>query len=123
MTNAKESIEMINEMSTNSYNSLRQLSDINMMAWNKLMENQMDVVTSLMENSIEQMKLISEAKDYQEVVRGQMDMTRKLGETVLDKTRETVELAQKTGEDYRTWIEGSMANANEQLAKAAEKAA
>ena len=123
MTNVKENIEMMNEMGTNSYSSLRQLGEINLATWNKLMQSQMSLVTTLMESSIDQMKLLTEAKDYHEVSRSQINLTQKMGELFVEKTRENIELTQKAGEDYRLWFEGSMANANEQFTKAAEKAA
>lgn len=123
MANAKESIEMINEFNTTGYDSFRQLTDISLKTWNQVMEAQMDTVTSLMNTSMEQLKLVSEAKDYHEVVRGQMDLTRKLGEELMTKTRETVEMSQKTGEEVRSWYESNLATANEQISKVAEKAA
>ncbi|MBW9258424.1 MAG: phasin family protein [Candidatus Thiodiazotropha sp. (ex. Lucinisca nassula)] len=123
MANAKESIEMINEFNTTGYDSFRQLTDISLKTWNQVMEAQMDTVTSLMNTSMEQLKLVSEAKDYHEVVRGQMDLTRKLGEDLMTKTREAVEMSQKTGEEVRSWYESNLATANEQISKVAEKAA
>ncbi|MEW8274979.1 MAG: phasin family protein [Candidatus Thiodiazotropha taylori] len=123
MANAKESIEMINEFNTTGYDSFRQLTDISLKTWNQVMEAQMDTVTSLMNTSMEQLKLVSEAKDYHEVVRGQMDLTRKLGEELMTKTREAVEMSQKTGEEVRSWYETNLATANEQISKVAEKAA
>ncbi|MCG7924640.1 MAG: phasin family protein [Candidatus Thiodiazotropha taylori] len=123
MANAKESIEMINEFNTTGYDSFRQLTDISLKTWNQVMEAQMDTVTSLMNTNMEQLKLVSEAKDYHEVVRGQMDLTRKLGEELMTKTREAVEMSQKTGEEVRSWYESNLATANEQISKVAEKAA
>jgi phasin family protein len=123
MANAKESIEMINEFNTTGYDSFRQLTDISLKTWNQVMEAQMNTVSSLMNSSMESLKLVSEAKDYHEVVRGQMDLTRKLGEEMMTKTREAVELSQKTGEEVRGWYESNLATANEQINKVAEKAA
>ncbi|MES9830827.1 MAG: TIGR01841 family phasin [Candidatus Thiodiazotropha sp. LLP2] len=123
MANAKESIEMINDFNTTGYDSIRQLTDISMKTWNQVMEAQMNTFNSLMTTSMDQLKLVSEAKDYHEVVRGQMDMTRKLGEEMMTKTREAVEMSQKTGEEVRSWYESNLATANEQINKAAEKAA
>ncbi|MES9851254.1 MAG: TIGR01841 family phasin [Candidatus Thiodiazotropha sp. L084R] len=123
MANAKESIEMINEFNTTGYDSIRQLTDISLKTWNQVMEAQMNTFNSLMTTSMDQLKLVSEAKDYHEVVRGQMDMTRKLGEEMMTKTREAVEMSQKTGEEVRSWYESNLATANEQINKAAEKAA
>ncbi len=123
MTKAKESIEMMNEINSTGYDSFRQLTDITLKAWNQAMEKQMDAYSSLMTSSLEQIKLVSEAKDYHEVVRGQMDLTRKLGEEMVSKTREAVEMGQKTSEEVRAWFESSLATANKQVSKVVEKAA
>ena len=123
MTNAKENIEMINEINSKGYDSFRELTDITLKAWNLGMEKQMSVYSSLMNSSMEQIKLASEAKDYHEVVRGQMDLTRKIGEELMTNTREMVEMGQKTGEEVRAWFESSLSTANEQVTKAVEKAA
>jgi phasin family protein len=123
MTKAKENIEMINEINSKGYDSLRELTDITLKAWNQAVDSQMAAYSSLMGTSMEQIKLVSEAKDYQEVVRGQMDLTRKMGEEMVAKTREAVELSQKTGEEVRTWFESSLSSVNEQVSKAVEKAA
>jgi phasin family protein len=123
MTKAKESIDMINEINSKGYDSFRQLSDITLKAWNSAVDQQIAAYANLMNSSMEQIKLVSEAKDYQEVVRGQMDMTRKIGEELVANTRDAVELSQKTGEDVRAWFESSLSSVNEQVTKAAEKAA
>ena len=123
MANAKESIEMINEFNSTGYDSFRQLTDISLKTWNQIMDAQMSTLNTVMNTSMEQLKLVSEAKDYHEVVRGQMDLTRKLGEELMTKTREAVELSQKTGEEVRGWYESNLATANDQINKVAEKAA
>ncbi|MCU7875104.1 MAG: phasin family protein [Candidatus Thiodiazotropha sp. (ex Lucinoma borealis)] len=123
MAKAKESIEMIKQFNTTGYDSFRQLSDISLKTWNQIMDAQMNALSTVIDSSMDQLKLVSEAKDYQEVVRGQVDLTRKLGEELMTKTREAVELSQKTGEEVRSWYESNMAAANEQISKAAEKAA
>jgi phasin family protein len=123
MTKAKENIEMINEINSKGYDSFRQLTDITLKAWNTAVDNQIAVYTSLMNSGMEQIKLVSEAKDFQEVVRGQMDLTRKFGEELVSSSRDAVELGQKTGEEVRTWFENSLSSANEQVNKAVERAA
>ena len=123
MAKAKENIDMINEFNTAGYESFRQLGDISLNAWNQVMDAQMSTLNTLMNTSMEQMKLVSEAKDYHEVVRGQMDLNRKLGENLMGKTREAVELSQKTGEEVRAWYETNLAATNEKISKVAEKAA
>jgi phasin family protein len=123
MTKTKENIEMINEINSRGYDSFRQLSDITFNAWNTAVDKQIAAYTNLMNSSMEQVKLVSEAKDYQDVVRGQMDFTRKIGEELIANTRDAVELSQKTGEEVRSWFENSLSSVNEQVSKAVEKAA
>ncbi|MEJ2692893.1 MAG: phasin family protein [Candidatus Thiodiazotropha sp.] len=123
MTKAKESIEMINEINSMGYDSLRQLTDITLKAWNQTMDKQVETYTRLVNSGLEQIKLVSEAKDYQEVVRGQMDLTRRIGEAMVGDTRDAVELGQQTGEEIRSWFEGNFSSINEQVSKAVEKAA
>jgi phasin family protein len=122
MTKAKENIEMINEINNKGYDSFRQLSDITLKAWNSTVDKQIASYTNLMNAGLEQLKLASEAKDYHEVVHGQMDLTHKIGEELVSNTRDAVELGQKTSEAVRTWFENSLSTVNEQVAKAAEKA-
>jgi phasin family protein len=123
MTTTKENIEMINEINSKGYDTMRQLSDITLKAWNSAVDQQIAAYTSLMNSSMEQVKQVSEAKDYHEVVRSQMDMTRKIGEELVANTRDAVDLSQKTGEEVRAWFESSLSSVNEQVTKAVEKAA
>jgi phasin family protein len=123
MANAKESIEMINEFNTSGYDSIRQLTDIGLKTWNTVMEAQLNTLNSVMNTSMEQFKLMTESKDYHTALAGQMDLTRKLGEDLLSKTREVIDLGQKTGEEYRGWYESNLAEMNKKINKVAEKAA
>jgi phasin family protein len=123
MTKAKENIEMINEINSKGYDSFRQLTDITLKTWNQAMDKQIEAYTGLMSSSLEQIKLVTEAKDYHQVIRGQMDLTRKIGEELVNNARDAVELGQKTGEEYRAWFESGLSSVNEQVAKVVEKAA
>jgi hypothetical protein len=42
---------------------------------------------------------------------------------MVSKTREAVEMGQKTSEEVRAWFESSLATANKQVSKVVEKAA
>ncbi|MET0064756.1 MAG: phasin family protein [Candidatus Thiodiazotropha sp.] len=123
MANAKESIEMMNEFNTSGYDSFRQLTDIGLKTWNYVMDAQLTTLNTVMNNGMEQFKLMTESKDYHTALRGQMDLTRKLGEDLMTQTRDVIEQGQKTGEEYRGWYETNMASINEKINKVAEKAA
>ena len=123
MSKAKESIKWINEISDSGYESLRELGDIALNAWSQALAQQLETYGTLMNSGLEQIERIAKAREYHEVVRNQLELNRKLGETVLDKTRDVVELNRKTGDEIRAWFERGLASANEPFAKAAEKTA
>jgi hypothetical protein len=123
MNKAKQGIEMFSEFNSKGYDSLRQLTEISLKAWHQTLDKQFAAYTNQMKAGLDQLTLIAQAKEYQDVVRGQIDLTRTIGEEMVSKTRDVVELSQKTGEEIRGWFEGNLSTLNEQLSKAFEKAA
>jgi phasin family protein len=123
MMNAKETVNAMNDLGNKGYESLRQLGELQMATWNKLMEKQLEVFNAAVDGAVESAKLAGEAKDYQEAVTAQAELSRKLAEQMANKTRETVELVQEAGEEYRGWIEGVAKDAGEQANKVVAQAA
>jgi phasin family protein len=123
MTDINETIESMNAMGTNAYDNLRKLGEMQMNTWNKMFEKQVETFNMVMANVVSQAELASEAKDYSEVVKGQMALNQKLGEDLIEKTRETAEFVQQTGEEYRVWAEEVVKDASDKFTAAAKKAA
>lgn len=119
MINTQQAAEMMNEMANKGYENLRQLGELQMTTWNQLMEKQMTTFNTVVESAIAQGQAMSDAKDYQEAVRSQMDLTRKLAEEMVDQTRESVELVQQAGEKYRSFAETVVKEVAEEASKAA----
>lgn len=123
MSNAQETVEMMNELGTKGYNSLRQLGEMQLAAWNGLMEKQIEVFNVVVETTVAQVQLAGEGKEPQEVLQTQVELNRKLAEQMIEKTRESVELVQKAGEDYRGWAEEAVRQATEEAGKVSDKVA
>ena len=123
MMNVKETVDNMNELGSKGYENLRQLGELQMSTWNKLMEKQLEVFNTVIEGAVEGVKLVGETKDYQEAVNAQVELSSKLAGQVADKTRETVELVQQAGEEYRGWAEDLAKEAGEQVNKAVQEAA
>jgi len=123
MTDINETIETMNEMGTKTYDSLRKLGEMQLSTWNKLFEKQIETFNMVMANAVSQAELASEAKDYSEILKGQMTLNQKLGEDLIEKTRETAEFVQQTGEEYRTWAEAAVKEASDKFTAVAKKAA
>ena len=93
-----------------------------MSTWNKLMNTQIEMLNSMMRRAEAQIKLASDAKDMESAVKAQVEINREVAEEMMKKTRESVEMAQETGEAYREWAEKAVKEVTEQV-QAADKAA
>jgi phasin family protein len=123
MNKAQETVELMNDLGSKGYDSLRQLGELQMATWNKLMEKQMTAFNTVVDTAVAQVQLASEAKDYAEALRSQADLTRKLAEDLVGQTRESVELVQGVSEEYRAWAEAAVKQASEEAGKVVEQAA
>lgn len=123
MNKAQETAEMFNDLGSKGYNSLRQLGELQMAAWNGLMEKQMTAFGMVFDSAVAQVKLASEGKEPQELLREQVELNRKLAEQMMETTRESVELVQKNGEDVRAWAEDAIKQATVEAEKVSEKVA
>ena len=123
MYKPQETVEMMNELGSMGYNSLRQLGELQMAAWNGLMEKQMEAFNVAVDTAVAQVQLVSEGKEPQELVQAQVELNRKLADEMIGKTRESVELVQKAGEDVRGWAEEAVKQATAEAEKVSEKVA
>lgn len=123
MTDINETIDTLNEMGTSSYENLRKLGEMQMNAWNKVLEKQMETFSLLMGGAVSQAELFNDSKDYPEIMKGQVALTQKLAEDMVEKSRESAEVMQQAGEEYRGWAEDVVKEATEKASAATQKAA
>jgi phasin family protein len=123
MTKPQETIELFADLGAKSVDTLRQLGELQMKAWNKVLDQQLDIFNTVLGNASQQFKLMSEAKSLEDTVREQVELNRTLAEDLMGKARKSVELAQKVGEDYRDWAEKASSEAKKQFEAATPKAA
>jgi len=115
MTTAKESIEMMNDMSTKGYEAAQSLGEINLHTMERMLARQMDVFNLLMDGSLRQVKMFTEAKGPNDLLKGQMELIRELSERVLTESREGVKMASDARNEYRAWFEQGMQAVNEKM--------
>lgn len=121
MQNPQEALELINKLGNTGIASLRELGDLQVSTFNKLMDAQANAFNSLIARAEEQIKLATEAKDVESAVKAQVEINREVAEEMMQKTRESVEMVQETGEAYRVWAEKAVKEVTDQVQ--AEKAA
>ena len=63
MTKFNETFETLNEMGAKSYDNMRKLGEMQIDTFNKLFEKQVEVFNLVMNTTLSQVELASEAKD------------------------------------------------------------
>jgi phasin family protein len=108
MNSTKDNLAALNDMGNRGYESLRELGEINLRNWEKLLGRQMDVLSFAMESGVQQMKVASEAKGYNDLVKGQVEFVKGIGERALQESKANLEMANATREEYRAWFENGV---------------
>ena len=121
--NAKENLEMIKEMGTNSYETARAFGELNLRTWEKLAEKQLATFNLFVEAGMAQMKLVTETKDAKELVNAQAELTKKLGEDLVAKGREAMAMANEVRDEYTALVEKNVSEVTAKVNEVAQKAA
>ncbi len=119
----KETIDAVNEFAGNGYEALRQLGEINQRAFDRLMDKQFSVMNIWMDAGMQQIKMATEAKGLQDLMTGNLALSKTVAEKLMAENRETLEMAAETRDELRAWWESGVADVTTRLNKVAQKAA
>lgn len=119
----KETIDAVNEFAGNGYQSLRRLGEINQRALDRLMDKQVSLMNIWMDAGMQQIKLGTEAKGLQELMTGNLAITKAIAEKLAAENRDSLEMATETRDELRAWFESGVADVTERVTKVAQKAA
>ncbi len=118
MNTAKQNVELFSNMSNQGFEYMQQLSEINMHAMEQLMGRQMDTLHLLMESGLRQVSMVSEAKGFNDLVKGNMEMAEELTEKVMNAGRENIKISGDTRDEYRNWFEKGVEVVTQNMNKA-----
>ena len=118
----KETIDAVNELAGNGYQSLRRLGEINQRAFDRLMDRQVSLMNIWMDAGMQHIKLASEAKGLQDLMTGNLTLTKTVAEKLMAENRDTLEMAAETRDELRAWWESGVAEATDRMSKVAQKA-
>jgi len=119
----KETIDAVNEFAGNGYQSLRRLGEINQRAFDRMMDKQVSLMNIWMDAGMQQIKLATEAKGLQELMTGNLAITKAIAEKLAAENRDSLEMATETRDELRAWFESGVADVTERVTKVAQKAA
>ena len=123
MTNAQESLNLFKEMSISGFETIRSLGALNLQTWEKFADQQIDAVNLMVETGTKEIKLVSETKDVNALMNGQVELARQFGEILMAKIRANLEAAAETQNEYRTWFENGVNAFTSKAAETARKSA
>jgi phasin family protein len=123
MTNAQDNLNLFKEMSISGFETLRSLGALNLQTWEKFADRQMDAVNLLVEAGTQEIKLVSETKDVNALVNGQVELAKQFGETLMSKSRENLDVVAEVQEEYRTWFENGVNAISSKAAESVGKSA
>lgn len=123
MKTAKENMAMVEDFGNFGFEGARALAKLNLKTWEKLVEKQMETFSLFMDTSAKQLKIVGETKDAKALTEAQVELARELGETLVSKGRETLELTTSVSDEYRTFFEGRLETFKDKATKVAEQSA
>jgi phasin family protein len=115
----KDNINAVNEMGNKGFERINSLGELNLKIWEKLAARQMDALNIMMEQSVRQMKMASEAKGYNELLKGQIEMAKEASERMMAETKTNMELVGEVRDEYRDWVQSGVSELTAEMRKTA----
>jgi phasin family protein len=119
----KDSLTAMNDMTSKGADRLSSLGDLNLKVWEKLAARQLEALNLMMEQSVRQMKIASEAKGYNEFVKAQVEMAKEASERMMEEVRTNMALANEVRDEYRAWAQAGMSEMTAEIKKSVASAA
>ena len=118
----KDNLSAINEISSKSIERMNSLGDLNLKIWEKMAARQLEALNLMMEQSVRQMKIASEAKGYNEFVKAQVEMAKEACERMMEEVRTNMSLANEVRDEYRAWAQAGMSEMTAEIKKSVASA-
>ena len=113
----KDNFSAVNDFSNKSIERLNRLGDLNLKIWEKMAARQLEALNLMMEQSVRQMKIASEAKGYNEFVKAQVEMAKEASERMMEEVRTNMSLANEVRDEYRAWAQAGMSEMTAEIKK------
>jgi len=85
----------------------------------KLTAQQLEIASTCLETGMKQMSLVTEVKDYKELMSAQAKLTSEYNEKLLSSAKKSAEILNDARTQFTTWVEKGMSSAVTTSKKAA----
>lgn len=110
---AKDVVSTYNDVTNKSVERFNSLGELNLKLAETMASRQMEVMNMLMEQGIRMMTLVSEAKGYNDLYKGQVEMAKEITERMMEESKANVKLVGDMRDSYRKWLDEAMADAKD----------
>ncbi|MGF1644947.1 MAG: phasin family protein, partial [Thiotrichales bacterium] len=111
----KELFELATKMSQSVLDSAQKLSELNVKTLDKVVAQQSALASAYFDASTKGLELMSKAKGYQELLAGQAQLMRELGETVMNSVKQGASTLNEVRTEYSALAETNVKVAQEQI--------
>ncbi len=101
------------DLANQNVERLNALGELNLKVAEKMVSRQMDAMNLFMEQGVRMLKLTTEAKGYNELYKGQVEMAKAMSEQLMAESKTNMALASEIRDDYRGWLDAAMADLKE----------
>ncbi|ESQ16506.1 MAG: hypothetical protein N838_05715 [Thiohalocapsa sp. PB-PSB1] len=109
----KDVANTYNELTNKSVERINALGELNLKLAETMASRQMEVMNMLMDQGVRMMNLVSEAKGYNDLYKGQVDMAKEIAERMMEESKANVKLVNEMREGYRSWMDTAVAEAKD----------
>lgn len=113
----------MNDFGKSAFEAAKALGVINGKLVEQAIEQQLSVANLCVEGGMKQVKLVQDSKDVKEYWTKQAALMEEYTGKLMDAAKDQVNLAQKAGEEYKSWLEKGMQQANATAKAVTKKAA
>lgn len=105
-----------------AFETFKEVGEINRKTFEKLYQKQVELVSRSVDNGVRQLKALSEAKSYEDLLAEQARMAEETGQQLINHARDVVATVRDAREAYSALVEKGVNDASEQVRKAGKKA-
>ncbi|MGF1545984.1 MAG: phasin family protein [Thiotrichales bacterium] len=113
----KEMFELATKMTQSVLDSAQKLSELNVKTMEKGFTQQSELMSAYFDASTKGLELMSKAKGYQDLLAGQAQLVRELGDTVMASVKQGAAVMNETRTEYAALVETNVKTAQDQIAE------
>jgi len=113
----KMNLEAVNEMGSKAIENINKLAELNMKVLEKITSRQMEAMNFMMEQSKRQMKLATEAKGFEEFIKGQAELAKEASQRMMEESKASMQIASEMREDYQSFVQQGVNALSEKVRK------